>query len=620
MVRYIEIALGSPSQRGRAVPVSEIPALQKHAQQQQLELYRSYYFFDHTLVDHLNAYKTIRGYQGSPVIDLITLDVDKNGDTDEYTHQRAIGLFHRIQDLNVSDLNVRPYYSGSGYHFVMPNLWNFRTVDEIKETLQSLFPECDSIYDKSRIIRVSNTINFKTQRYKVPLTSHELLHNPTESILSMAKEPRGDFLFGEFELSNHLEYLKKKPKVVLTEQPKVVLDEGMSRIVTCMQKLYNQGPIKGSRHQSMLRMVSAFKRSGIPRSGIEAMMLTWTKGEMEIGEIRKVVTDIFNKNYQFGCHDEIMEKHCDERCMFFKSKSYNATVPKDVAMMEEGLRKQATTEAEEYLELATFLELKESFGIYPEEFVVAEGDTGLGKSAFWQNVLVVNPHMKALYLNFEVGERLMYRRFLQIAHAKTKFDIIQHYSNPKAETLSGKINHIFMVSNRITLHAFEQLVMGGTYPVVIADTLECFVTPGITDITPKTEHIAHELKRIAKKYRIIIIAVHHISKSSIQDPQGNRRSLTVHAGKGSSAVEQEADKVLLFEGNINEPVRRIRSAKARDESPFDTYMMFDAERTFKFYKEKLWTSEPYSETSTSNSVGLVKASHSAPSVVVQFSP
>jgi archaellum biogenesis ATPase FlaH len=373
-----------------------------------------------------------------------------------------------------------------------------------------------------------------------------------------------------------------------------------------MQKLYQSPPVKGQRHLSMLRMVSAFKRSGVPQSGIENMMKSWVGNEMEIAEIHKIVSDVFQKNYAFSCQDEVMSRHCDSRCMFFQKKSYNATVPRDTLMMEEGFRKFVTFDAGKFLELSDFFDLKNAFSIYPQEFVVLEGDTGLGKSSLIQNINIHDKTFKTLYLNFEVGERVMYRRFLQIAHGKTKYDIMSHYANPDAPTLSKEVEHIHMVSDRITLHILEQLLAIRQYDIVVADTLECFTTPGISEITPKTELIAHELKRLAIKYNTIVLAVHHVSKASVLDPQGKRKDLNVHAGKGSSAVEQEADKIILLEGQQTSGIRRIRSAKARDESPFDTHMTFDAERTFRYFKESKWqplenSSEPFAPTPSASS-------------------
>lgn len=620
MKKYIETALGSVKGRGTCSTLSDLPKLIKHAQSNNLELYRSYYFFDETLKEHLNARNTIVGFNGTPIIDIVTLDIDKGTDTDELTHSRAIACFHLLKEYDIDDINIRVYYSGTGYHIVLPNLWNFKNHMEVKNTLGKLFTDCDTaVYNRSSLIRVANTINHKVQRYKIPLLHRELLNCSTEEILQLATTPRNDIVFPDFEEGNLLEYTKIVVKDILTEQPKMVTEEGISPVLTCIQKMYKEGAKKGSRHVSMLRMVSAFKRGGIPRDGIFIMMKEWGKG-MEVGEIRKAVEDTYEKNYAYSCNDELMSKHCDDRCLFFKKKSYNAILPVNVLRLEENYRKSLLENTGYCIELQDYLGIKDSFKIFPEEYVVIEGDTGLGKSALTQN-MVIGTNLKTLYLNFEVGENLMTRRFIQIAYAMTKDEVIDYSLDSNNKYLGDKIKHIEMISDRITMHALENIIAVGNFRVIIVDTLECFNVPGINDITPKTEFIAHELKRLAKRYKTIIIAIHHISKGSILDPQGNTKKLNIHAGKGSSAVEQEADKVILLEGEQNNSVRCIRSAKARDERPFQTTMNFDAERTFIFYKGAQWnnTAAVSSETTTSALIGAGMVPVLSSSRDVQFS-
>jgi len=582
--RFVEIATGTISNRGRCINIKDIGKEIAFCQQSKQELYRSHFFFDSTLEEHLRAYKTVRGFLGEPIIESIVLDIDKGGDTDELVHKRAVQLYMKLKELyDVDDINIRPYYSGSGFHIVLPNLWGFLSNEEVKETMSDSFPELDTIYDKTRLIRVPNTINYKTQRYKIPLELREFVNGTTPEILEAAQTPRNSFRFPDFEPNTELARFKKIPKILTDLNP--MTTEGFSPIVTCMQKLYVAGPTKGSRHTSILRMVSAYKRSGIPQAGIEVMMNAWAIGQMEPGEIRKIVGDVFKQNYAYSCEDKVMKDFCDTRCMFYKKKNFNHAAPENTHTMEEKMKLFAIQgDSNVVLNLKDFLHIKTDFKIYRKEMVTLLGDTKLGKSAFAQNIAVANPKVKTLYLNFEVGETLMYRRFLQIAHIKSKKAIIEHYLQPEPSTLVGPIEHINMVSTRITIPAFEQLLATSSYDLVVVDTLECFQVPGVSEITPKTELIAHELKRIADKYNIVIMPIHHVSKSGVQNQDGSTKKLTTHAGKGSGAVEQQSDKILSFEGKQEKPLRNIRSLGARDETPFNTFLHFDAENSFRFYK------------------------------------
>lgn len=537
----------------------------------------------------MRVYKTVKGFLGKPIIESVIMDIDKGSDTDERVLERARLIFHKLTyDYEIDDINIRTYYSGSGFHIQVPNMWDFKTHDQVKATMADSFPDLDTIYDKTRLIRVANTINYKTQRYKIPLTNLEFLNLGIEKIIELAEDPRNEFIFHPFEENSELAKYRKEQVVALSSS-NPMNDDGLSPIITCMQKLFIAGPTKGSRHNSMLRMISAYKRSGIPQAGIEEMMKSWAKNEMEVGEIRKIVGDVFRQNYTYSCHDEIMMKHCDSRCMFFKNKNFNNAQPESNETMEEKMKKVARDGTKNVvIDLQRFLHLKHPFKIHKGEVVTILGDTGLGKSALAQNICV-DTKKRILYLNFEVGETLMYRRFLQIAHVKTKEAIIEHYLQEAPGNLAGPISHINMVSTRVTLHDFEQLIATGSYEIVIVDTLECFITPGITDITPKTEHIAHELKRMIQKYGCVFIDIHHVSKGGIQNSDGSKKRLNSHSGKGSGAIEQQSDIVIAFEGEADKPLRSIRSTKARDETPFHTHLHFDAENSFRFYKvqEKL---------------------------------
>ena len=85
------------------------------------------------------------------------------------------------------------------------------------------------------------------------------------------------------------------------------------------------------------------------------------------------------------------------------------------------------------------------------------------------------------------------------------------------------------------------------------------------------------LKQIAQKTNIIIIAIHHLNKTSAAN-----NVINLHSLKGSSNVVQKADKVVLIKGNRNDPAREIISVKSRDEGQFKMLAKFDTTNmTFK---------------------------------------
>jgi replicative DNA helicase len=68
------------------------------------------------------------------------------------------------------------------------------------------------------------------------------------------------------------------------------------------------------------------------------------------------------------------------------------------------------------------------------------------------------------------------------------------------------------------------------------------------DELQKQGYITAELKKIAMEQDVIILAVSHISKgASYRIAEG--QALDIHSGKGNSALEQKADKIIAFEGD-----------------------------------------------------------------------
>ena len=98
----------------------------------------------------------------------------------------------------------------------------------------------------------------------------------------------------------------------------------------------------------------------------------------------------------------------------------------------------------------------------------------------------------------------------------------------------------------------------------------------------RQEAIANGLKDLAMKEDVMVIAIHHISKSASYNAK-QTNSLDVHSGKGNSSIEQKSDQFIAFEGKEFSKQRLVRSLKARDEAKFEISLNFNWE-TFTFGK------------------------------------
>lgn len=608
---YTEVVIGSTNNRNTVIPVSMLNSFLKTAQLSKKPLFRSYYNFPLAFRTHAMQNKTVSGYHGMVYINNILLDIDRGEATDAETLDRAREFVTRLgDDYNIPQEDIRIFFSGRGYHIVMPDHFGFEPSPKlpqlVSETLTTVFPEADNIFDKTRIIRMANTLNEKTNLYKVFLTREEFFSGSYESITELSKTPR-DIKIEPFSNVQPVlsDLLVKTEKSKDKQGVKIVVGNDYTRIATCAHKMWNSlADVEGNRHKKMMRISSSWRRNSMPPDAIQLAFQSRLP-TMPKEDIQHIVE---GKQYEFSCNDELMKAYCDPRCVFYHKKNYgNAT--KGIDQLEKEFGKFLSTDfTESSFNLADLYEMKEPFWFYPGEFVSVIGDTGRGKTAIVQNWMVHFKHLKWLALSLEVGQNLFFRRLIQIAHGMTKQEVIRYYQH-NTNHLSDAVKHIRVSMQAPTLEGLKAMILDNQPNVLVIDTIEDLEIQDAKDATAITDGAARALQKLAEEMKIIVIVVHHISKSAALDQDGKRKSLTQHSGKGSSAVEQKADKLIAVEGEADSPHRMLSSKKARDEAPFAISLLMQHETfTFKQLGGRQWKPEqmeiPTSETPSSPTLQL----------------
>ena len=585
-MKFIEIAKGSPSHRHTIIPLSDL----KNYLEPEKELYRSYYTHDDKILEHKKLYKTVKGYDGMMFLDQITLDIDKGNDTDEGVLYRTQSFVEMLgEDWKLDRNELRIWYSGRGYHLTFPDIFRFEPspfiADEVKATLTKYFPEMDSMpLMKTGLIRVGFSYNEKTKRYKTPLSAGELFSLKAENIIELSKtfglrKVEHDRMSSVPDYS-HLKVVKVSKKKKESEER-----EEPTRIVTCAQTMFDQGAAMQDadpgRHKVLLRLVGSWRMAGMSYKGVMALAQAWNDGSLPDIDLEKHVKYNWDKGYTPGCEDEIRLKFCSDKCIHFKAKNY-VTEVLDSKTMEEGftdfMKKDFSRTSFDLNEVYKLRE-GQTYRMYPGEHIIILGETKLGKTAFAQNICVKLPRMRILYLSLEVNDRLLFRRFIQIAYGMTKGEVMEHYQKG-GESLIDRIEHIQVMTTAPELDNIERLIKRYRPQIVVIDTMDGIQVKKYNDGNAKTEQLGNQLKRIAQETDTIIMSVHHISKSSSVNDRGEQKELTIHSGKGSSAVEQKADRVIAVEGSLQTNVRLIRSLGTRDDESFAIQVQFNANTTF----------------------------------------
>ena len=578
---YIEVAVGSVSSRGSICKIDELSTYLKPT----LELYRSLYSFDESAVTHFQDNRTVRSYSGTFELDRLTFDIDKGKNSKDKMMADIRYFLHLLEDKGVDPDIMRVWFSGRGFHVEIPELYGFgaskETPEVVKRTISKEFGSiADSIYDYARLIRVGYSFNMKSKLYKTPLKTTEVHNLDYNDIIELSRPfCREDF--------KH-EYLIKVEPIWNSEiavlEPKLAIETHVTAKkgdynghVTCVQKMQDDIE-EGRRHNMLLRMISAWSRKGIDAKGCYSLAQTYVP-TLAYNEIIRTVDQVIDKGYRYSCNDPVMAEFCDSKCIFYKRKDYTMDVLSTDDMRKRFSQFATTDFTKTSFNLRDIYDINYNYIFYPGELAMLIGDTGLGKTAWLQNLVVSTPNLDCLYLSLEVHDHLIYRRFLQIANGIKKEKVMDLHSvdlNGELQNAITPIEHINIMTTTPEIGSMKQLITELSPKIVVIDTIDAIKVNYNNDPFNKMEIIINELKQLAVQESIIIIGVSHISKSASFESR-----LTVHSGKGNSVIEQKADKVIGIMGEREATRRVIRSLKSRDEAKFQVSLLFDYE-TFRF--------------------------------------
>jgi archaellum biogenesis ATPase FlaH len=572
-MNYVEIAKGNPSNRGIIIPTNDLSTYISRD-----TLYRSVYLYDESALEYVNENGSLKNFFGIRYIDKIPIDIDKQDRSDEKTLDILRSIILELEEADIGCESFQSYFSGSGYHLILSGaLFNFKPGADlpfiVKQTIKKLLPEVDSsIYMRTGIYRLQHTINYKTDLYKIPLSKDEVMNKEAKEIIELAKSSRIDFkyheLVGNGELENH----------VITEVPDIRVFNKISepnKIIPCVQSMLKNGPQEGSRHITGMRIISHFKRHGIPSHYAKLSMLHWNNKSMPETSVLEMVENVYNRNYKYGCHDSVMMKHCKTQCIHFMRKDYLVDI-KSADEMQGELEDRLTTDfSGKTIDLGKALGINKESIIFPGELVTIFGPTGSNKTTFAQNLAlgvdfannrIVNEwHIPTLFLSLELSSWYVHRRHLQIVSGKTKEEVNRNYKNIY-EANKESLQHIMVQTISPTLDKIYEKVRELQPQLVIVDYIDLVDTPvSYRGEYEKIKYISHGLSNMAVNNDLIVIQVSQVSRE-----YSRNEVLDLYAGKGSGAIENASRKVIGLNGQADSKVRTVKLFKNTDGELFDT--------------------------------------------------
>ena len=565
---YLEIVMGGPYNRGSLISKKELSEWISNAVSQEEDLYRSMYLYTKDVVG-----KKIKGYIGPRAIDNIVLDVDKGDDSHELTLENARHVADKLLEQRIPFV---PHFSGTGYHFHLPKrVFDAETSPDLpfilRTTIKQAFPEVDSsIFMRTGIYRVTHTINKKSGLYKIPLTVEELMDEDVSYIHTLAKEPRLDFKveFDKHSKGTLKKYVSKNvPKIeTLTKYAEPV------NIVTCVQRMINKGPEKGSRHKTILRIASHFARNGIPSEIAKESLLHWNNNKLDSEEVIRVTEQTYKGGYRYGCKDSVMREHCSSRCIYYKRKDYMIEAYTAEELQKQFSERMTTDFTGRSLDVAKLLGQENSdCQIYPGELVTIFGPTGCNKTSLVQNLVLgynakedridEDSQITTLYLSLELSGWYMHCRNLQIVAGKEKKDVRENFEEVYEDN-KHLVSHLVVQTISPTLEQIKEKIREMQPKCVVVDYIDLIDTP-YKDEYGQIRYISHNLSNMAVNNDIIIIQLSQVSRE-----YSRNQVMYLYAGKGSGAIENASRKVIGINGNAKSINRDVEVFKNSDGDLF----------------------------------------------------
>jgi len=584
---YVEIALRNPMSRGQLTTLDKLEeAVTVYGKK--FPVYRSVYLYDDEGYDFIKKTKSVKGYNGYRSIDYVPIDIDMVENSGDKTLDKA----HDVYDLLKEHLDAESicvFFSGTGFHFdVSANVFGFENHAGknlpyiVKNTMMKLIPDADmSVYSRSALYRCAGSKNLKSGLYKTYISEEQFFGMSYKAISNLGKKwDRNDvYTYPSDEQQGKLESL------VRFDSPNVKAFNNVtvsSNVVPCVQDMYNNKPQEGQRHITSMRIISHFKRNGIPLNATKAAMFHWNKENgLSKTQLLQNINDVYTKGYQYGCMDNIMMQYCQPNCIHFKRKDYLMDVfnVDDLqALLNNRMEKDFS---------GVSINLSKLYGlvgtesiVYPGELVTIVGPTGTNKTTLAQNIaLSYNAsedtiekelQIPTLYLSLELAPWLMHRRNIQIVSNTTSDNMKRDSARTLYDIHRDKLDHLMLQTISPTVEDIRKKIREVSPACIVIDYIDLVEPPKHTRGEYESlRHISHALSNLAVNYDLIIIQLSQTSREYARSGV-----LDIYSGKGSGAIENASRKLLVLEGESKNRKRRLKMVKSTDGELWEVDLEF----------------------------------------------
>ena len=225
-------------------------------------------------------------------IDLDIEDLEKDFDK---LKRDIMLLTRKLKTLfKLTDENIQYFFSGSkGFHIIIPySIFGIKPCRDLNDKYKMLAIELKSytitksidtrIYDTKRLFREVNTINTKTNLYKVPITIKNIKEFSYEELIEYAKAPKEEYKVdssynqeADIAFNNLIIELKERQKRTINHKVARQMLEN-KELLPCVKYILQNGAQKGGRNNTAMALASSlYQRNPNDYEEVLDIMKTW---------------------------------------------------------------------------------------------------------------------------------------------------------------------------------------------------------------------------------------------------------------------------------------------------------------------------------------------------------
>lgn len=259
--------------------------------------------------DFTDTYSTIYKYdnKNQDIANIIApfyidLDIEDLERDFEKLKRDVMLLTRKLKTLfKLSNDNIQYYFSGSkGFHIIIPySIFGIKPCKDLNDKYKMLAVELKSytitksidtrIYDTKRLFREVNTINTKTNLYKVPITIENIKDFDYNNLIEYAKTPKEEYKVdnsynpdADIAFNNLIIELKERQKRTINHKvARQMLTN--KELLPCVKYILQNGAQKGGRNNTAMALASSlYQRDSSNYEEVLDIMKAWNIKKLDV--------------------------------------------------------------------------------------------------------------------------------------------------------------------------------------------------------------------------------------------------------------------------------------------------------------------------------------------------